>query len=98
MTAHLPGMLFSILGSVEIRHPDGTAVAVAGAKRQAILALLLLEGGRTVSTDRLLEGLYADGPLADAANALHGQMSRLRRLVRGTGATIESARPDTASP
>ncbi|MGC4748398.1 ATP-binding protein [Micromonospora sp. DT201] len=90
MTTNAPGILFNILGAVEIRHPDGTAVAVSGAKRQAILALLLLEAGRTVSTDRLIEGMYADGPLADAANALHGQMSRLRRLVRGTGATIES--------
>ncbi|NUT18366.1 MAG: AAA family ATPase [Hamadaea sp.] len=82
--------LFSILGAVEIRQLDGTGVAISGAKRQAILALLLLEADRTVSTDRLIEGLYADGPLADAANALHGQVSRLRRLVRGTGAVIES--------
>ncbi|WP_034592667.1 AfsR/SARP family transcriptional regulator [Hamadaea tsunoensis] len=84
------GPPFSILGSVEVRDPDGTVVAVSGPKRQAILALLVLEAGRTVSTDRLIEGLYADGPLADAANALHGQMSRLRRLVRATGAVIES--------
>ncbi|NUT08776.1 MAG: AAA family ATPase [Hamadaea sp.] len=75
---------------IEIRQLDGVSVAISGSKRQAILALLLLEAGRTVSTDRLIEGLYADGPLTDAANALHGQVSRLRRLVRGTGAVIES--------
>ncbi|WP_051366427.1 BTAD domain-containing putative transcriptional regulator [Hamadaea tsunoensis] len=91
MTAQDPaGTTFSILGSVEVRHLDGTTVAISGPKRQAILALLLLEPGRTVSTDRLIEALYADGPLADAANALHGQVSRLRRLVAGTGAAIES--------
>lgn len=56
-----PATLFSVLGSVEVRRLDGTAVAVSGPKRRAMLALLLLEAGRTVSPDRLIEGLYADG-------------------------------------
>ncbi|GAB4055555.1 BTAD domain-containing putative transcriptional regulator [Catellatospora paridis] len=82
---------FGVLGPVEVRRPDGTAVAISGAKRQAVLALLLLEAGRTVSTDRLIEALYADSQGADAANALHGQVSRLRRVLRDTGAVIESS-------
>ncbi len=82
---------FAVLGSVEVRGPDGTAVAISGPKRRAILALLLLEAGRTVSTDRLIEALYAESRGSDAANALYGQVSRLRRLLRGTGSTIESS-------
>ncbi|WP_412540369.1 BTAD domain-containing putative transcriptional regulator [Longispora sp. K20-0274] len=72
-------MIFTILGPVEARHPDGTPAPVGGPRVRALLALLLLDAGRLVPTERLVDGLYGEQPPAGAANALQSQVSRLRR-------------------
>ncbi|MTD52827.1 BTAD domain-containing putative transcriptional regulator [Amycolatopsis pithecellobii] len=66
-------MRFGILGPVLA---DGE---VGGPRPRALLALLLLEAGRVVSTGRLSEALYGDEP--PGANALQAQVSRLRRRL-----------------
>jgi predicted ATPase/DNA-binding SARP family transcriptional activator len=81
-------MRFGVLGPVEARLPDGSPVAVGGPQVRSLLAMLLLDAGRTVSTDRLADGLYGDAPPADVAHALQSQVSRLRRGLRG-GATVD---------
>ncbi|GLZ30026.1 SARP family transcriptional regulator [Lentzea sp. NBRC 105346] len=80
-------MLFGILGPLEARSADGP-VALGGPRPRSLLALLLLEAGHVVPTDRLIDGLYGEDPPGDAANALQGQVSRLRRAL-GSGAPIE---------
>ncbi|MEU6038010.1 BTAD domain-containing putative transcriptional regulator [Actinomadura sp. NPDC047616] len=83
-------MRFGVLGTVEARLDDGRAVAVGGPRVRALLALLLIDAGRVVPTERLIDGLYGEDPPAGAANALQSQVSRLRRalgdaeLVEGT--------------
>ncbi|GIG58230.1 SARP family transcriptional regulator [Longispora fulva] len=72
-------MIFTILGPVEARHADGTPVAVGGPRVRGLLALLLLDAGRLVPTERLVDGLYGEHPPTGAANALQSQVSRLRR-------------------
>ncbi|MEV0174001.1 BTAD domain-containing putative transcriptional regulator [Streptomyces sp. NPDC050803] len=74
-------MRFGILGPLDIRDPDGTPVDPGGPRPRALLTLLLLDAGRTVSTDRLTDGLYGAEPPAGAANALQSQISRLRRRL-----------------
>ncbi|MBO2451256.1 winged helix-turn-helix domain-containing protein [Actinomadura barringtoniae] len=71
-------MQFGILGPVEAL-VDGRPVAVGGPRVRALLALLLLDAGRLVSTERLIDGLYGEDPPSGAANALQSQVSRLRR-------------------
>ncbi|MFC7330142.1 BTAD domain-containing putative transcriptional regulator [Marinactinospora rubrisoli] len=78
-------MRFGILGPVDVRLADGSPVAVGGPRVRALLALLLLDAGRTVGDDRLLDGLYGTEPPAGAANALQSQISRLRRALRPGG-------------
>lgn len=80
-------MLFGILGPVEVRHADGTAVAVGGPRVRSLLALLLLNAGRIVPTQTLVDGLYGEAPPGDAANALQSQVSRLRRGLRDDAGT-----------
>src|SRR5262245_3850087 len=80
-------MRFGVLGPVEVRLPDGSPVAVGGPQVRALLAMLLLDAGRTVSTDRLADGLYLTSP-ADTTHALQSQVSRLRRGLRGC-ATVD---------
>jgi DNA-binding SARP family transcriptional activator len=77
-----PGVLFGILGSVEVRHPDGTVQGVDAPRTRALLALLLLDAGRIVPSQRLVDGLYGERPPNDASNALQALVSRLRRKLR----------------
>jgi predicted ATPase/DNA-binding SARP family transcriptional activator len=69
---------FGVLGPVEVRSAGGEVIAVGGPRPRSLLAMLVLEAGRVVATQRLVDGLYGDEPPADAANALQSQVSRLR--------------------
>ncbi|MGW1751213.1 BTAD domain-containing putative transcriptional regulator [Streptomyces sp. NPDC002092] len=74
-------MRFGILGPLEARTDDGAPVDPGGPRPRALLTLLLLDAGRSVSTGRLIDGLYGAEPPAGAANALQSQISRLRRRL-----------------
>jgi DNA-binding SARP family transcriptional activator len=61
----------------------GRVVPVAGARQRALLAFLLLEANRVVSSDRLLEALWgAEQPLSGAV-ALRVRVSDLRKTLDG---------------
>ncbi|MBB3728201.1 ATP-binding protein [Nonomuraea dietziae] len=74
-------MRFGILGPVEARREDGATVSVGGARLRGLLALLALDAGRIVPTERLIEGLYGERPVTGEGNALQSQISRLRRSL-----------------
>ncbi|THC49702.1 BTAD domain-containing putative transcriptional regulator [Streptomyces sp. A1499] len=74
-------MRFGILGPLDIRSCDGTPLDPGGPRPRALLTLLLLDAGRTVSAERLIDGLYGDDPPAGAGNALQSQVSRLRKRL-----------------
>ena len=80
---------FRILGPLEAA-VDGRVVALAGTKQRALLALLLFEGGRVVSTDRLLEALWSGEPPATAQASLQNFVSQLRKAL---GADAIETRP-----
>ncbi|WP_406296947.1 winged helix-turn-helix domain-containing protein [Embleya sp. NBC_00888] len=82
-------MIFGILGPVEVRLPDGSPIAAGGPGARALLALLLLDAGHIVPTERLIDGLYGEDPPAGAANALQSHVSRLRRGLRAHGGNGE---------
>jgi peptide/nickel transport system substrate-binding protein len=71
---------FLLLGSVGL-WIDGREVVLGGPKQRAVLALLLLNAGRVVSRDRLIDGLWGEQPPESAAHTLDGYISRLRKLV-----------------
>jgi predicted ATPase len=70
----------ALLGPIEVDDAGGP-VPVAGAKLQALLALLALAAPSPVSDDRLLEELWGDDQPAKPANALQAQVSHLRRIL-----------------
>lgn len=72
-----PALGVGVLGPLVLR-VEGRPVEVPGSRRRALLALLALHAGRTVSTDRLVEWLWADDVPGNAAAALHSHLSRLR--------------------
>ncbi|MHA5051778.1 BTAD domain-containing putative transcriptional regulator [Streptomyces sp. SD15] len=74
-------MRFGILGPLDIRTEDGSPVDPGGPRPRALLTLLLLQAGRTISTERLTDCLYGAAPPAGAVNALQSQVSRLRKRL-----------------
>ncbi|MFI6265448.1 BTAD domain-containing putative transcriptional regulator [Micromonospora sp. NPDC051006] len=74
-------MRFGILGATEVCSADGHRLAVGGPRLRALLVLLLLDAGRMVPRERLIDGLYGGEPPAGVANALQSQVSRLRQVL-----------------
>jgi DNA-binding SARP family transcriptional activator len=70
-------MQIRVLGPFEAS-VDDRPLAVGGAKQRSVLAMLGLEAGRTVSADRLIEGLWGDDPPASAAKMVQNYVWRLR--------------------
>src|SRR5919198_1380617 len=71
---------FRILGPLEVS-VDGEPLPLTGQKQRALLALLLLEANRVVSTDRLVDALWGDQPPRTAATSLQNFISQLRKLL-----------------
>ncbi|MBE1485368.1 BTAD domain-containing putative transcriptional regulator [Plantactinospora soyae] len=78
-------MRLGILGTTEVRLNDGTSAPIGGPRLRGLLALLALNAGHVVTTERLIDGLYGEDPPQGAANALQAQVSRLRRVLRSAG-------------
>jgi ABC-type transport system substrate-binding protein/DNA-binding SARP family transcriptional activator/DNA-binding beta-propeller fold protein YncE len=76
-----------LLGPLEVRFEDGP-VELGPRKQRAVLAMLALEPGRTVSGDRLAEGLWGDELPASAPKMVQLYVSRLRRVLDGDGVRI----------
>jgi DNA-binding SARP family transcriptional activator len=71
---------FRVLGPLEVVE-GGRALELGGLKQRALLACLLLDANRVVSTDRLVDALWEDDPPETARKALQVYVSQLRKLV-----------------
>jgi DNA-binding SARP family transcriptional activator len=85
---------FRLLGPLEVCDQE-RVLELGGPKRRALLALLALSANEVVSTDRLIEDLWGEQPPASAITALHGHVSRLRKLLNdhGGGKQLLRTRP-----
>jgi DNA-binding SARP family transcriptional activator len=81
---------FRILGPLEAV-VDGQARPLGGTKQRAVLALLLLEAGRVVPTDRLIDALWSGSPPPTANASLQNFISQLRKTLGPQ--TIETSPP-----
>jgi DNA-binding SARP family transcriptional activator len=71
---------FRVLGPLEIRR-DGAPISLRASKQRTFLGALLVNHGRVVSVDRLVDDVWPDGAPAGARHALETQASRLRSLL-----------------
>jgi DNA-binding SARP family transcriptional activator/Fe2+ transport system protein FeoA len=71
---------FRILGPLEVI-ADGEPLDLGGRKQRAVLAMLLIEANRVVSTDRLIEALWDEAPPETAPKAVQVYVSQLRKVV-----------------
>ena len=69
-----------VLGHLEASI-DERPLALGGAKQRAVLAMLGLEPNRTVTADRLSEGLWGEDPPPSAAKMIQNYVWRLRRAM-----------------
>ena len=71
---------FRLLGPLEVANDQG-ALPLGGQKQRALLALLLLDVGRVVSVDRLVDALWGEQPPRTAQTSLHNLIAQLRKLL-----------------
>jgi DNA-binding SARP family transcriptional activator/tetratricopeptide (TPR) repeat protein len=71
---------FGVLGAVEARI-GGRPVALGHARQRCVLGVLLVEAGRPVSVDQLIDRVWGEDPPQRAAGALYSYLSRLRGAV-----------------
>jgi DNA-binding SARP family transcriptional activator len=81
-----------LLGPLLVEQNGATAAPASG-RVSAILALLACDVGRVVAADRLIDQLWDGGVPASGAAGLHVYISRLRRLLTGTAATVVTRSP-----
>jgi predicted ATPase/class 3 adenylate cyclase/DNA-binding SARP family transcriptional activator len=83
-------MRYRILGPLEVLDNEGRTVALGGPRERVLLATLLLEANRVVSSDRLIDAIWGESPPETAANALQVNVSKLRKRLAPS--------PDSGSP
>jgi len=71
---------FRILGPLEVSDETGPLL-LGGQKQRAVLALLLLDPGRVVSVDRLIDALWGEQPPRTANTSLQNFISQLRKTL-----------------
>ena len=91
---------FLVLGPLEVRL-DGQELDLGSGRQRALLALLLVHRGEVVSSDRLIDELWAGNPPASALKVLQGYVSQLRRVLpretivtRGSGYLLDTGETD----
>ncbi|QYN35989.1 winged helix-turn-helix domain-containing protein [Pseudonocardia sp. DSM 110487] len=94
---------FRLLGDVEVGL-DGRPLDTGHIRQRTVLAALLVDVGRPVPADQLVDRVWADRPPYRARNALSAYVSRLRgvlgrldgvRITRGAGGYLLAADPLT---
>ncbi|WCN79326.1 AfsR/SARP family transcriptional regulator [Micromonospora sp. LH3U1] len=80
-------MEFQVLGDVAASH-RGSPIELGRRQERCLLGLLLLEPGRVMLTERLIELLWNDVDAADRRATLHTYVARLRRRLAPYGVRI----------
>ncbi len=79
---------YRLLGPLTVLRPaTPEPVDLGSPKQRAVLALLLLDRGRVVSTERLVDAIWEDDPPPSALASLQAYVSNLRRALRDGAAT-----------
>src|SRR4051794_29241593 len=73
-----------LLGPIEVTVGNG-AVPLGGPKPRAVLAILALEAGVTVSAEQLIDGLWGEDPPATAGKLVQLYVSHLRKALANGG-------------
>ena len=78
-----------VLGPVEVLE-SGRRLDLGGPKQRTVLALLIANAGRPLTTDRLIEGAYGDDAPDAARRSVQTYVSNLRSAVGDMIAPVAS--------
>jgi DNA-binding SARP family transcriptional activator len=81
-----------VLGPLQLT-VAGVPRPIGGLKPRVVLAMLLMNAGRTVSTERLIEGLWEENPPDGAVNTVQAHVSHLRRTLQATDVELATQAP-----
>ena len=73
-------MRFRILGPLEVQDGSRT-VSLPQGRQRVLLAVLLLHANETLTSDRLIDGLWGEAPPSSAGSSLHNLVSGLRKAL-----------------
>lgn len=76
-----------MLGPLRVLDDNGAELRLSAAKPRTLLARLLVDRGRPVTLDGVLDSLWGDQLPASATNLVHGYVRDLRRLL-GSGTIL----------
>ncbi|MGH3648551.1 MAG: AfsR/SARP family transcriptional regulator, partial [Micromonosporaceae bacterium] len=82
---------FGVLGPVAVRH-EGRSLPTGSARERYVLAALLLDADRMVTTERLVDALWRTPPVSAKAQ-LHNMLSKIRARFRGIDDHLILTRP-----
>jgi DNA-binding SARP family transcriptional activator len=88
---------FRVLGPLEVDE-DGEPLSLGGQKQRCLLAILILNANRVVSTDRLIDELWGGEAPETAQKALQVHISQLRKVLEPERASTECQVLVTRSP
>ncbi|QNE19942.1 tetratricopeptide repeat protein [Kribbella qitaiheensis] len=74
-------MYFEVLGELLVRTETGDPITVPDTKVRTLLLNLLVNLGRPVSADRLIDALWGDHPPRNARGTLQARISQLRTAL-----------------
>jgi DNA-binding SARP family transcriptional activator/tetratricopeptide (TPR) repeat protein len=77
---------FRVLGPVEL-HANGGPVEVGTPRQRAVLAALVVDAGRPVPLDTLIDRVWGQAPPDGVRRALYVYIARLRGLIRAAGSS-----------
>ncbi|WP_327583355.1 BTAD domain-containing putative transcriptional regulator [Nonomuraea sp. NBC_00507] len=83
-------LIFTALGPFQA-WAGGAPLDLGGQRQRAVLARLLVAGGRAVPVNTLIDELWPGGPPAQALSTIQGYVSRLRRALEPDRAPREEA-------
>jgi DNA-binding SARP family transcriptional activator/WD40 repeat protein/tRNA A-37 threonylcarbamoyl transferase component Bud32 len=77
---YVSAMEFRVLGPIEVV-ADGERLDLGGPKQRTLLALLVANAGKPMSTEALIDGAYGDEPPDGARRSVQTYISNLRSLI-----------------
>ncbi|MEV5347549.1 AfsR/SARP family transcriptional regulator [Streptomyces achromogenes] len=83
---------FGLLGVIEVRL-GGRTVDVGHMRQRCVLAALLVDVGRAVPVDTLVDRVWGDRPPQRTKDTLYGYLSRLRQALRPAPEVTVARRP-----
>src|ERR1044072_3215779 len=81
---------FLLLGTVELRGADGAVVDLGPAKQRTALAALLVDAGRWVAVETLIDRVWGQDLPARVRSSLYAYVSQIRRMLADMAAPVDA--------